>query len=185
MPYKQPNRRNSINPRDIIGNNIAGGGVSVVSSAGGGSTGAGRTLIAEYSSTTTQSVLLPSKVQTNAALNTPTAVLTSTLVSTTTPFLLIADADRALYVECELTFTPSANSGRYVLALQTGTATSAGDEHTTFRAITRGTTRTMYLDGTCDMLLSDRLQLVFRAYNNGNASEMVNITEARVWVYSV
>lgn len=182
MPFKESRRRNSINPRDIIGQ-VAGGNVIAGGIATSGSSG--RALIAQYESAGVQNILLPSKARTNTALNIATAVQASTLVTSTNPFTLTSNTVQTLWVEAECTFTPSAHSERYALACHAGTATSKGDAAFTFRHITRGAAMQMFVQGIVDMENLDELNIVLSCYNTHTASETLLVTDAAVWVYSV
>lgn len=183
MPFKESRRRNSINPRDIIGQvaggNVIAGGISTATSAGG------RSLVAEYESAGVQNILLPSKARTNTALNIATAVQASTLVTSASPFTLTSNTVQTLWVEAECTFTPSAHSERYALACHSGTPTSKGDAAFTFRHITRGAAMQMFVQGIVDMENLDELNIVLSCYNTHTASETLLVTDAAVWVYSV
>lgn len=185
MGYKEQRRRNSINARDIVGG-LQTGGSRIVSAGAAGGNGAGRTLLTAYENNGSQSVALPATTYTNAVLNMATAVQSSPEVgANVAPFKFTATEERTLWIEAEVVFTPSANSGRYVLAVQSGTTTSKADAVHTFAVVTRGSSRRLYLQGVVDMLMSDEMQIVLRAYNEGTSSEAITITEARVWVYTV
>ncbi len=183
MGYKENRRRNSINPRDIVGGAVSGGTASA--SAFGGFGSGGRTLLAHYTNTGNQSITLSAKAYTYTLLNMATAVANSTLVTGTAPFTLTTDDDYTLWVEAECTFTPSANSDRYVLAIVNGTATNKGDGAYTFRSVVRGTSRQAFVQGVIDMFLADVLQIELRVFNSSNAAETLTVTAAKVWVYVV
>lgn len=183
MPYKEPRRRNSINPRDIIGQ-VAGGSVI----AGGivtGGTGPGRVLVAEYESAATQNIVIPSKTRVSTALTIATPVQSSALVTSTAPFIFRANDDFVFWVEAECTFTPSLNSSRYAFACHAGTLTNKGDASYTFRAIKRGASVQMFVQGVVQMKNLDELQIALSAYNAHTAPETLAVTDAAVWVYSV
>jgi hypothetical protein len=150
-----------------------------------GAVGGGKTLLAEYALNANQIVPLPANIYTRAPLNLQNALNPSTMVTATAPFLFAADNDYGLWVEAECTFTPSANSERYVLALHSGTPASKGDSAYSFRAVTRGTSRNMFVQGIVDVLNLDEMQIVLRVFNTANAAETLTVTAAHVWIYVV
>jgi hypothetical protein len=185
MPYKERRRRNSVNKRDIVGG-LQSGGIAIVGNSTASGAGSGRLLIAEYENNGDQSVNLLSKTHTSTLLNMSAAVQSIPEVGTnTTPFTFTADDDKTLWVEAEVLFMPSANSGRYVLAVRSGTATSKSDSAYTFAVVTRGAQRWLFVQGVVDVKMGDEFQIALRSYNEASASETLTVKEARVWVYVV
>lgn len=184
MPYSDPRRRNSINPRQIIGRLSGGGSVSAIS--GGGGTGTGAALQADYELTTPYSANVSAKSWGFVALQTDTENQSNPQVTSQTPFTFTATSESDYRVDVYCTIEPDVDVQRYCLAISHGVSGSTSDAAFSFHRVERGATEyDLFLSARLSMLINDIFTIEVRGYNVSNATKPLGVQAARILVYSV
>jgi hypothetical protein len=184
MPYSDPRRRNSINPRQILGQ--ISGGVSVSSVLGGGG-GGGATLQADYELTTPYTTNVLARDWGFVGLETDTVNESNPQVSSQTPFTFTATSEGERRIKARCTIRPQSGLERYSLALQHGANGAVSDATFTFHRVKRNPAGDyeIFLVGVVSLNINDILTLEVRSYNTSDATKFLGVQDARIFVYSV
>jgi hypothetical protein len=183
MPYSEPRRRNSINPRQILGRFAGGGSISAASSGGATS---GATLQADYELVTPYSVNIAPNDWGFVAINTDTENQSNPQVSSQTPWTFTVASEGSYRIEAYCTIEPDVDVKRYCLAIKHGVSGSTSDALFSFHRVKRSATEyELFVTGIVSLEINDVLTIELRAYNTSNAVKPLGVQAAQILVYSV